>query len=150
MNFFERFLAQSLLAAVCGLIHLDEPLFGGAENHRIVAAPAMRVAVRIGIIGQESASIGEKLYDNGIRRKHILALIFGQAFEIYTLIVNRRVGFQAVLLPSKKVVSAMAGRGMHDSCSLIEFHIIGEHSRHNSVEKWMLEAQTSFIHQILA
>ena len=27
-------------------VHVDEPLLGGAENHRIVAAPAMRIAVR--------------------------------------------------------------------------------------------------------
>src|SRR5205814_2788234 len=64
-------------------------------------------------------------------------------------IINRRIRFQAVFLPSEKVVGAVTGSGMHDSRTLIKFDVIGKHCRHDSVEKRVLEAQTG-IHEKLA
>src|SRR2546425_9705834 len=100
-NFLERLLAKRFgcstsraLSGACDLIHLDEPLLGGAEDHRIVAAPAVRVAVRIVRGGKKRAALAEKLDDDRIGSEDVLALVFGQAFGIDAAVRSeeRRVG----------------------------------------------------------
>src|ERR1700741_466432 len=59
MDFLERFLAKSFLVAVGGLVHLDEPLLSGAEDDRIVTAPAMGVAVPVIVVAEKRAAVGE-------------------------------------------------------------------------------------------
>src|SRR5580700_392895 len=49
-NLRQSFLAKRLRGAFLGLVHFYEPLLRGAENHRIVAAPAVRVGVFVGMI----------------------------------------------------------------------------------------------------
>src|SRR5713101_6249888 len=109
VNLLERGLAQSFRGAaslprsvVGGLVHLDEPLLGGAENDRIVTAPAVRIAVFVLRGRKERATIGKELDDDRIRGEDILALVFGQAFEEDAAVVERCVNLQAVLCPVKK------------------------------------------------
>jgi len=59
VNFFEGFRAKSLQSAVCGLIHFDEPLFGGAEDDGIVAAPAVGIAVFVMLMAEKRAALLE-------------------------------------------------------------------------------------------
>ncbi len=42
---FTLLIASSAFCAQVVVVHADEPLFGGAEDGRLVAAPAMRIAV---------------------------------------------------------------------------------------------------------
>src|SRR5580692_1223109 len=46
-NLAKRFLTERFGFSVGGLIHLDEPLLGGAKDDGIVAAPAVRIAVLV-------------------------------------------------------------------------------------------------------
>jgi hypothetical protein len=46
-------MASSALAEIV-LLHADEPLFGGAEDGGFVAAPAVRVAVLDGLLGERA------------------------------------------------------------------------------------------------
>src|SRR4029077_10137440 len=98
MDFFERFLAQRFLFSMRGLVHSDEPLLGGPENHGIVTAPAVRIAVLVLVVSEKSAAIAKQLYNDGIRGENILALIFGQAFEIDAFVVKGRVNLQSIFL----------------------------------------------------
>ncbi len=125
MNFFQRFLPQRFLSALRGLIHLDEPLLRRTENHRIVAAPAMRIAVLIVVIGKQRAAILKQLHDDGIRSENVLAFVLGQAFEKDAFVINRCVCFQAVFLPGEKIVRAVARSRVHDPRPLIELDVIG-------------------------
>ena len=63
-------LAEGGFGAVFALdrsFQADEPLFGGAEDDGIVAAPAMRVGVVEGRRGQQCAALLKHFHDDGIR-----------------------------------------------------------------------------------
>src|SRR5215472_14614647 len=55
MNFCQRFFAEGVLCAMRSLVHFDEPLLGGAENDRVVAAPVVRVTMLIRMMSQQGA-----------------------------------------------------------------------------------------------
>src|SRR5579863_2412175 len=119
LNFTESLDAQRLLAVDRNSVHSNEPLFRGTKDHGVVAAPAVRVAVFIGMMAKERAAVREQLYDNRIRGENVFALVLGQAFKVDALVVERRVNFEAILLAGVKVVGAVTGRGVNDSGSLI-------------------------------
>src|SRR4029077_18301781 len=54
----ESFLAETGATAVGGGVNLDKPLLGGAENHGIVAPPAMRIAVLVLVVAEQRAAFG--------------------------------------------------------------------------------------------
>ena len=145
-NFLERFLAKRFgcstsraLSGACDLIHLDEPLLGGAEDHRIVAAPAVRVAVRIVRGGKKRAALAEKLDDDRIGSEDVLALVFGQAFGIDAAVVQRSGSFEAIFLAGEEVLDAVARGGMDDSAALLERDVIGKNAGDFDGQEGMLE-----------
>ena len=122
-------------------IQIDEPLFGGAENYRIVAPPAVRIAVRKFLFAEQRAAIAQQRHDDGIRLKHGLAFVFRQAFEIAAVSIDRRVRLNAIFLPGLKVLHAVARRGVHDAGALIERHVIGQNRWDSQIQKRMPEFQ---------
>src|SRR5271166_2505679 len=48
------------------IVHLDEPLLGGAEDDRIVAAPAMRIGVLDFLVTEQDAAALQELDDGSI------------------------------------------------------------------------------------
>ncbi len=139
VNFLQRFLAQRLFRTVRGLIHLDEPLLRGAKDYRIVAAPAVRVAMLIRMVPQQRAMFGEQLHDDRIRREDVLAFVFRQAFGIHALVIQRRVNLQPIFLPGIKVVRAVARSRVHDAAALIQRDVIRQQARHLNRQKRMLK-----------
>src|SRR5438270_8133470 len=139
MNFFERFLAQRFLPTVRRLVHFDEPLLGGTENHRIVAAPAMRVSVPVIVMAEERAALLEQLHNDRIRAEDILALVFGQAFGIHAFVVERRVNLQTIFLSGIEVLGAMTRSGVHDAAALVEGDVFGENSGNLYVHEGVLK-----------
>jgi len=91
------------------------------------------------VVAEERAAVAEQFHDDGIRSENILAFVFGQAFEVYALIVQWRVDFQAIFLAGIKVVGAMTGGGMNDAATLIERDVIGENARHLNRQEGMLK-----------
>ena len=87
-DFVKRSWRNVSARAVRGLIHLDEPLLGGAENHRIVAAPAVRIAVLVSVLAEQRAAIAQQFHDDGIRLEDVFAFVFRQAFEIDAAIID--------------------------------------------------------------
>ncbi len=65
-------------SALVRRVELDEPLLGGAEDHRFVAAPAVRVAVRESAFAQEHAALTEQCNDLGIGLETVLPLYSGR------------------------------------------------------------------------
>src|SRR5438552_10288700 len=63
VDLFESFFPKSLRLPISGCVHSDEPLFGGAEDDGIVATPAVRVAVFVGMMAEKRSVIGEKFDD---------------------------------------------------------------------------------------
>src|SRR5207244_12980195 len=139
VNLLERFVSQRLLSAMRGLVHLDEPVFRGAEDHRIVAAPAVRVAVLVLVVTQQRAAIAEQFHDDRIRGENILAPVFRQPLKIDALVVDRRINLQSIFLPGIKIVGAMSRSRVNDAAALIERDIIGENARHLNGQEGVLK-----------
>ncbi len=116
-------------------IQIDEPLFGGAEDHRIVAPPAMRVTVRKFLLAEQRSAIAQQLNDDRIRLEYCFPFVLGQPFEIPAMIIDRRVRLDAIFLPGLEVLDAMPRRRVHDAGALIERDVIGQHRRHDSNPK---------------
>ena len=69
VDFFHGKLTEGGFGAVGALdrgLHADEPLLGGAEDHRMVAAPAVRIGVFQVRRGQQRAGLFEHGNDDGI------------------------------------------------------------------------------------
>src|SRR5246127_2434897 len=82
LNLGQRFSSQRILAVSRNGVHADEPLHGCTENYRIVAAPAMRIAVLVSMVAKQSAAIGKQLYDNRVCCKDVLAFVFWQTLGV--------------------------------------------------------------------
>jgi hypothetical protein len=139
MNFFESFLAKRFLMAVGSLVHLDEPLLGSAEDHGVVAAPAVGIRVLGFVVTEERATIAEQFHDDGIRGENVLAFVFGQAFEIDAFVVEWSIGFEAIFLSGDKVFGAVARSGVHDAAALIERDVISKDAGNLEGQEGMLE-----------
>ena len=121
--------------------HGNEPLLGGAKDHRIVAAPA----VRIGVLGffrvQQRAAAFDQI-DNGlIGVPNALAVVFGQAVAQDAFFVDVAGGIEAVLDAGAEVFSAMRGRGVDDAGAGVHGDVVGEHAENFAVEEGMLEVE---------
>ena len=116
----------------------DEPLVRGAEDDRLLAAPAVRVGVRDFQLSEQAARFFEKLEDL------LLALGERHAAE------NRRVGvimssrvhgvvdLYAVADARLIVVASVAGGGVDASGTGVERDVVGEHERNGSVVERVL------------
>ena len=98
----------------------DEPLLGGAEDDRMVAAPAMRVGVLQIAAGQQRAALLQHGHDDGIGGPDFHALEGRRSGEIPGARVHVDVadgidaagGVEAVALAGVEVVRAVGGRGV--------------------------------------
>src|SRR6202035_3253944 len=108
-------------------------------DHRVVAAPAVRVAVVKFAFGDQCSARLQQ-FDNGrIGLKYGLALIFRQTFGEATLIVEWRVSFEAILLAHGKVFGAMPRSRMHKAAALFQRDMLAEDSGNDAIEEGMLE-----------
>src|SRR5579862_1971678 len=135
VDFFKGTAAQIIV------IHANEPLLGGAEDHWIFAAPAMRVTVDILGVAHQSVFLGENFDDYGIGLEDGLAHVLRRAFREAAFIVKRRVGFELVALAGVEVVGAMARRGVNDAAALLDGHVVGKDAGNLIIEERMLEFQ---------
>src|SRR4029077_8625714 len=101
-------------------VDLDEPLLRGAKDDGVVAAPAMRIAVFVLVVGKERVAFRKQLHNDGIGGENILAFIFRKTFEITSAIVNRSISLQPIFLAGVEVIGAVPRRGVYDATALIE------------------------------
>src|SRR6202023_1174956 len=116
-----------------------EPLLGGTENHRIVAAPAVRIAVSEFSLADEHAALLQQFDDRPIGLEYRFAFVLRQTFGESAFVVLRRVRFEIVFLAGVEIFSAMAGRRVNNSAALIERHVVGENGWARAIEKRMPE-----------
>ena len=118
----ERALAQVLR------VHRDEPLRRGEEDHRVVAAPAVRIRVIEVLAMPEEALVLERLFDLRIRvgdlepGEHLDRLVEAAAR------IERRVDLEAVADAGLVVVGAVAGRGVDRAGAGFERDVVAEHA----------------------
>src|ERR1700735_1421104 len=112
-DFGESFFAQVVV------IEFDEPLFGGAENHRIMAAPAVRIAVGNFSLADQHVFFSQQLVNQRVGFEYGFAFVLGQTFDEAAFVILRGVSFEAVVLAGAEVIDAVARRGVHDAAALI-------------------------------
>src|SRR5262249_23846769 len=124
-------------AAELGPLHADEPLLGRPEDDRVLAPPAVRIAVAHGLGGDETAARPEVLDDAriGVEDAHALPLrdVGGGA----TPLVDRCQHVEAVADARLVVLLAVAGRGVDEPRASLERDVLGEHDGHGAIEPGM-------------
>ena len=108
-----RLAQRPRLAVVAGddrlAVQAHEPLRRGQEDHRVVAAPAVRVLVRERLPVPEPAALVQRLLDLRVGVEHALAAEQLHRVEEVAAGSDRRVDLEAVLHAGQEVVRAVAG-----------------------------------------
>src|SRR5581483_12242253 len=93
------------------MLHGDEPLFRGAEDDRIMTAPAMRVGVVNRAFCACERTTLPKQVDNGlVCVENLLTAIFRQAFGNFSGVTDRAVDLKAIAQGRLIVLAAVARR----------------------------------------
>ena len=137
-------LFASLLAQT-GLVHRDEPLVGSTEEHRVLAAPAVRIAVRDLLLEDQGSALAQELDDVRVGLIGIHTAEGATGAKLLTgvelaVVIDRHADVGDALLEAGKiVVDAVAGRVVDDTGTVIDTDVIGQ-QRHalNTVKDWLL------------
>ena len=139
-NNLQRFFAE-LVA-----IHADEPLFGGAEDGRLVTAPAVGITVLDVLGGQQRAARAQKLSDDRVRFPNGLAdQLFGKAtlsaFGVKKAagFVHRAINRDSVLTADLEIFMAVAGCCVDGASALLQRDVLGQNAERVTLEEWMAE-----------
>src|SRR6202035_1766429 len=90
--------------AISTTVQIDEPLLGRTENYRIVTAPAVRIAVRKFLLAQQRSARAQQFHDNRICLKYRFPFVFRQSFQITPLVIDGRIGLDAIFVSGLKVL----------------------------------------------
>src|SRR5438128_5951964 len=134
------------------LYHRDEPLIGGAEDHGILAPPAMRVGVHEGPLPEQDARRLELLHDQPVLLEDVLPLPFRGFVREPALIVHGCQDFQrrldhclivrVVVLERQLVVFLpVSRRDVHAPRALIQGDELAEQDRRGALRRRAAAAQ---------
>ena len=109
--------------AMAGVVHDHEPLVGGAEDDRLAAAPAVRVAVIEARGVQQHALLAEPADDVLVHVEHAAAGEVRHVGREATALVHGADDAEAAALADLEVLGAVAGRGVHDTGAILHAHV---------------------------
>ena len=124
-------LLASLLAQT-GLVHRDKPLVGSTEEHRVLTAPAVRIAVRDLLLEDQGAALAQELDDVRVGLVGIHAAEGATGAKLLAgielaVVIDRHADVgDALLEAGKVVVDAVAGRVVDDTGTVIDTDVIGQ------------------------
>ena len=121
-------------------VERDEPLRRREEDHRVVAAPAVRVLMRERLAMPEASALLQRLVDLRVRVEHALPAEELHRVEKMSGRTDRRVDLEAVLHPGVEVVGAVARRRVHRAGARVERDVVAEHAERRPRVERMLEA----------
>ncbi len=106
-------------------VHVQEPLLGGAEYHRLLAPPAVRVRVHE-LPGPQERAVGPHVLEDGrvgLEHTHTRPLLNlgGEAPGV----VHRNQHRQAVLASGAEVLGAVTRSGVDQPRALLQGHVVG-------------------------
>ena len=137
-------LLASLLTQT-GLVHRDKPLVSSTEEHRVLAAPAVRITVRDFLLEDQGAALTQELDDvrvgligiHAAERAAGAKLLAGVELAV---VIDRHADVgDAFLEAGEVVVDAVAGRVVDDTGTVIDTDVVGQ-QRHalNTVKDRLL------------
>ena len=124
-------LLASLLAQT-SLVHRDKPLVGSTEEHRVLAAPAVRIAVRDLLLEDQGSALAQELDDVRVGLIGIHTAEGATGAKLLTgvelaVVIDRHADVGDALLEAGKViVDAVAGRVVDDTGTVIDTDVIGQ------------------------
>src|SRR5271169_7237865 len=121
------------------MIDTHEPLFGGEENQRILAAPAMRIAVRELERMEQRAGRTQFLDDRVVGLENILAYPLAAVGGELAGRVDRRKRLEPVLRADHEIFVAMSGRGMHEAGAGVGRNMVAVHQLYIAGNERMAE-----------
>ena len=121
VDFLDYAPAQSVM------IDAHEPLLGGKKNQRILAAPAMRIAVRELVRVEQRADCAQFLDDRIVGLEDVLPRPFAAIGGELARRVDRRKRLQPVLRADHEIFVAVPGRGMHEAGAGVRGDVIAVH-----------------------
>ena len=141
-DFVEGALAKRRRRAV-GILHRcvdgDEPLLRGAEDHRVVAAPAVGVAVVNVGPAEERAARGDQVDDRLIGLENSLAVVLREAIVQASVVIDVTGLVESIPRAGVKVVSAVGRGGVDGASSLVGRDVLGENAEDGAIQKRMLK-----------
>ena len=124
-------LLASLLAQT-GLVHRDKPLIGSTEEHRVLAAPAVRIAMRDLLLEDQGAALAQELDDVRVGLVGIHTAEGTAGAKLFAgvelaVVIDRHANVgDALLEAGEVVVDAVAGRVVDDTGTVIDTDVIGQ------------------------
>ena len=119
----ERVLAQAVL------VHGHEPLVGGAEDDRLVAAPAVRVAVRDLLFRHQRALLAQPVDDERVGLVGVQACEPSRLVGEAPVVVHRHEQRDVELEPHQIVVLAVPGSGVHAAGARVQRDVVAVDER---------------------
>ena len=117
----------------------DEPLLGGAEDHRVVAAPAVGIAVVNVGPAEERAARGDQVDDRLIGLENSLAVVLREAIVQASVVIDVTGLVESIPRAGVKVVSAVGRGGVDGASSLVGRDVLGENAEDGAIQKRMLK-----------
>ena len=109
-------------------IHPDEPLRGREKDHRVVAAPAVRVLVRKHLAVPQASAFLERQLDVRIGVEDALAPEQLYRVEEVPPRADGRVDLEPVFHARQEVIGAVARSGVHGARALLERDVVAKDS----------------------
>src|SRR6185295_19786127 len=116
------------------------PLRRGEEDHRVMAAPAVRVLVRERLAMPKPAALLQRLGHLRVGVEDALATEELHGVEEVARRADRRVDLEAVAHPGLEVVRAVSGRGVDGARARFERDVFAEHAERRPRVERVLEA----------
>ena len=129
------------IATQIRLFHPDEPLRGGAEGHRALVPPAVRVAVRIGCVSQQRAALAQHLDDGFVGLPDVQPFEQTSAGNEGAVAGNRIEHLQTVFLTDLKVLLAVTRGGVHRTGTGVQGHVFAQNHRRSAIVEGMAQLQ---------
>src|SRR6185436_10573704 len=97
------------------LVHRDEPLRRRAKDHRILAAPAMRITMVVLLTEKQHSLLAHKLNDRVVRFEHALTREMRDIRRESARVIDGTVDLQPVTLADHEVVVTMTRRCVYSA-----------------------------------
>ena len=112
------------------MLHADEPLRRGAENHRRLVAPAVRVAVAQRLVVQQPPVALQGLDDDRVGFLDLEARNQRRTGQEAPIVADRVAHRQPVALADREVFLTVAGGGVHRAGAGLERDVLAQDDRH--------------------
>ena len=139
LDLFQRARAQRAVRRRAWRLHRDEPLLGGAEDHWIVAAPAMRIRVLDVLRAQQHAAALQQLDDRRIGLEDLRPSYSGSPLRRMPASSTLQCRSRPYFTPVLKSSAPCAGAVWTAPVPGVHGDVVAEHAQDRAIQERMRE-----------